>query len=367
MLFPYKYVPHQMEKMQEFIDFIFHKVWCKAPSTEYGIHLFEAEKDLYNLIDDLFKMDLAGRLKDSSSAKFFYEGVNDIYNEFKSLANNEIEEYQRHFEANNKLKESCTGSKDVTPMTYASLNPMKATLNRKLEEFFKNLYSSGFFSLKKSTDKIGATLKDYYHSFVRENDNGVCPFCGLLPIDGEFDPTREAFDHFLPKSKYPFNSVNLKNLAPSCHKCNSGNKRDQDPLHDQHGNRRKTFYPFDSLQPNIEISVSIREKSWIELSPEKLLVKIVSATYAEEVDTWKELFRVEQRYLAKCCNKNGGAGWLNRVFNEHQNYNLTWNEMLGAEIQSATRDPWNDANFLKKAFLEGCDRAGLFTQNGEGA
>ena len=41
MLFPYKYVPHQMEKMQEFIDFIFYEVWCKACTTDYGIHLYE--------------------------------------------------------------------------------------------------------------------------------------------------------------------------------------------------------------------------------------------------------------------------------------------------------------------------------------
>lgn len=365
MLFPYKYVPHTMEKMQEFIDFIFYEVWCKAHSTEYGIHLYEAKKDLYNLMDDLFKMDLAGKLKDSSAALFFYEGVNDIYNEFKSLANNEIEEYKRYFDANNKLKESCTGSEDVTPITYASLNPMKATLNRKLGEFFKTLYSSGFFSLKNTADKIGATLNDYYQSFVRDNDIGVCPFCGLLPIDGEFDPTREAFDHFLPKSKYPFNSVNLKNLAPSCHKCNSGNKRDKDPLHDQHGNRRKTFYPFDCVQPDIQVTLSIKEKSWIELTPDKLFIELVSTVYVEEVETWNELFRIKQRYLARCCHKNGGIGWLNRVLNEHQNYKLTRNELLEAEIQSATRDPWHDANFLKKAFLEGCDRAGLFYPSSE--
>jgi hypothetical protein len=38
MLFSYTYVPHQMERMQEFIDFIFHEVWCKAPvSGPFGL------------------------------------------------------------------------------------------------------------------------------------------------------------------------------------------------------------------------------------------------------------------------------------------------------------------------------------------
>ena len=31
MLFAYIYMPHSMEKMQAFIDYIFFEVWCKAP------------------------------------------------------------------------------------------------------------------------------------------------------------------------------------------------------------------------------------------------------------------------------------------------------------------------------------------------
>jgi hypothetical protein len=34
--------------------------------------------------------------------------------------------------------------------------------------------------------------------------------------------------------------------------------------------------------------------------------------------------------------------------------------MLNAELTSAEASPWFDANFLKKAFLEGCNHAGLF-------
>jgi len=51
MLFAYTYVPHAMEKMQEFIDFIFFEVWCKAPGVEYGIHLFEpSDSPLYQIM-----------------------------------------------------------------------------------------------------------------------------------------------------------------------------------------------------------------------------------------------------------------------------------------------------------------------------
>jgi hypothetical protein len=41
MLFAYTYVPHAMEKMQEFIDFIFFEVWCKAPiGLAFSLDLF---------------------------------------------------------------------------------------------------------------------------------------------------------------------------------------------------------------------------------------------------------------------------------------------------------------------------------------
>jgi hypothetical protein len=37
--------------------------------------------------------------------------------------------------------------------------------------------------------------------------------------------------------------------------------------------------------------------------------------------------------------------------------------MLEAEIESSRANPWAEPNFLKKAFLEGCKRAGLSGRN----
>lgn len=360
MLFPYTYVPHAMEKMQAFIDFIFYEVWCNAPDEEYGIQLFEPFDCLHSIMNELYRRDLAGELKDGAG-KFFYVCVNEIFNEFKGLSVAEIDEYKCFFAANNMIRELCSGATATAPLVYGALPPAKDALNKKIEEFFSKLYSSGFFDLKFVREAIESTLGKYYIDFVRVNDGGICPFCGLLPLDGEYDPTREAFDHYLPKSKYPFNSVNLKNLAPSCSKCNSYNKRDQDPLHDKHNNRRKAFFPFSQTQPSITLTVSVVERNWSPPTPEKLSIDIRSVDFQEEINTWKELFRIEQRYAAKCCSQNGGLYWLNRILSEHQNYRLSRQEMLAAELQSASSSPWVDANFLKKAFLEACDQAELFS------
>lgn len=366
MLFPYIYVPHQMEKMQELIRFIFYEVWCKAPSFEYGIDIFKPCEGLHQIMEELHRRDLAEKLKDGSG-KDFYESINEIFNEFKKLSNLEIDQYQRDFDSNNMIEELCSGSLEHVPTVYVEVPDNKKELNEKIQKFFKNIYSSGFFNLAFVKEVVGSDLGRYYKDFVRKNDTGTCPFCGLLPIDGEYDPTREAFDHYLPKSKYPFNSVNLKNLAPSCGKCNSGNKIDQDPLRGV-ANRRKAFYPFSLEKTGIELSVKLNAKCFsnggeLQLRPEGIEIEIQSTNYFEEVNTWKELFRIETRYVAKCCSNNGGLNWLNRVLSECQNYNLAIPTMLDAELKSAEASPWVESNFLKKAFLEGCQQVGLFNMN----
>lgn len=359
MLFAYTYHPHTMEKMQEYIDFIFFEVWCKAPEEEYGLHLFEPSASLYQIMQELYRRDLAGQLR-NGAGRWFYQSVNEIFNEFKMLSKGDIDTYRNSFRANNSIEELCSASPGNNPVLYRHLDSTNVSLNNKLEEFYSSIYSSGFFALKHVTETIGSDLNKYYDDFVRSNTNGICPFCGLMPLDNEFDPTRDAFDHYLPKSKYPFNSVNLKNLCPSCNKCNSGNKRDKNPLYDDDNNRRKAFYPFSGSTPNIEISVLVLDKSWDRLAPERLSIVLDSSTHCEEISTWNDLFNIEQRYLARCCDNNGGLYWLHRVFDECHNYGCSIREMLNAEIQSAKNNKWREANFLKEAFLEGCQRAGLF-------
>lgn len=361
MLFPYQYIPHKMEKLQEFVDYIFMNVWCQALNSDYDLALFEEQQELHEIMSFLFQLDLAGKLVNGAAKDFFID-VSEIFNEFKSLSESEMQEYSEIYISNNSIANACSCSPDCWPKRYSDLNPQRSDLNKRLEQFFTGLYSSGFFELARVREKINSSFDNYYEDFVRINDNGVCPFCGLMPIDSEFDPTREAYDHYLPKSRYPFNSVNLKNLAPSCNKCNSGCKRDQDPLYDKTGCRRKAFFPFSTSNANILFCLRITNRNWVSLSPEDIELELSSGLHSEEIETWKELYRIEQRYKAKCCIKGGGITWLNRVFNERQNYGLSIEAMVAAEMNSCDLEPWSNVNFLKKAFLEGCRQADLFSE-----
>lgn len=81
---------------------------------------------------------------------------------------------------------------------------------------------------------------------LRRLDIRVCPYCNRmytvtlptkeeLKSEEDFKTTRATFDHFYPKSHYPYLALNLFNLVPSCGVCNS-NKSDSG---------QEILYPYD--------------------------------------------------------------------------------------------------------------------------
>lgn len=60
MLFPYKRPRHPIRAMHGFITYIFDKVWCRAPNEEYSLELFKGFPNLYAVMDELHRADLAG-------------------------------------------------------------------------------------------------------------------------------------------------------------------------------------------------------------------------------------------------------------------------------------------------------------------
>lgn len=364
MLFPYKRIPHAMDQMHEIVEFIFLEVWCNAPRVDYDLHLFQGNPALHRIMSRLIQEDQAGKLSNTGAGAFFLNCVNEIFNEFKALDVAEIQQYREQFEHNNKIDDLCQNTQGSTPVHYGSLNPAKKKLNDKIEKFFKRLYGSGFFDLACVKAELKSTIGQYYRDFVRRgngNDHDVCPFCGLQNIDGEFDPTRDAFDHYLPKGTYPFNSVNLANLCPSCNKCNSGNKLEQDPIHDAAGNRRKAFYPFGKTQPDISILATVQVSDWSNPTAEEISVSVASQDYPDEAKTWAEIYSIPCRYAARCCSRSGGTSWRNKILDDCRNYGLDPQQMHQAEVKTAKSSPWAEANFLKVAFLEGCERTGMFS------
>lgn len=201
-----------------------------------------------------------------------------------------------------------------------------------------------------------------------KNTVGKCPFCGIIDVKGIYHSKREAYDHFLPKGIYPFNSINFYNLAPACHECNSSYKLAQNPLYNTKnpllaatGGRRKSFYPYQTTQYKIQLAITLTCQDWTQIQPDDIQLKTEPDALREELDTWLDLYGIEERYKAKCCAENDGKYWIGKVLDECQNYEKTPEQILN-ELKRLTKlYPYADNNFVRLAFLQARDQAGLFS------
>lgn len=265
----------------------------------------------------------------------------------------QVSEWHSH---NNDIQSLCACDPDKQPATYADIRALNANLEENLKEFCTNLFTK-VIALNAVTSRIGK-IDDHYDEFVSVNEC-KCPYCGYGDIKGINHTRREAYDHFLPKSIYPFNSVNFRNLAPMCHECNSSYKLQQDPIRQPGGTRRKAFYSYAEAPPGTTVRMTFDTKDIQHLKPNEIDMQLAAAGREEEVETWKAVFGIEERYKAKLCGKNDGIYWLQQICDEAKNLGLEPHEMLAARLKSAEANPYADANFLRMPFLIACQRANI--------
>lgn len=358
MLFTYTYISHQMEKMQEFIDFIFFEVWCKAPGNgNFSLDLLNGSPELKEVME-------AFHYSDSKWADFFNSHVERIYGLFVPLTPVEIDKFKQWYQANNDIEKVCANDPSVHIARYADIEATYPDLSKQLASFFKGLYSDKLLGLKALREKIGQ-IDDHYDNFMGRNKEGKCLFCGISDMLGVYHTKREAYDHYLPKGLYPFNSINFRNLVPACHHCNSSYKLEKDPfftLKDPLGKRcrRKAFYPYSVPVYRIEITVDLGKSDIENLEPSDIQLTFGPSAISEEIETWKDVYGIEERYKAKCCNENGGKYWVEEVRIACHNYQTKPDNVLATVRQVSENNPVADSNFLKVAFLEECYRIGIW-------
>ena len=188
MLFPYIYVPHSIEKLQEYIDYLFLEVWCKA-SGDFDIDKI-GHADLKEII-------LAIHYDDKIKKDHLYGPIESIFNIFKTFEASTVQLFAEGYQFNNQVEDLCKGVNGCKPMLYVEIKHVNEALEKELKDFFKNLFNE-VIHLKVVKDKLGE-IDDHYDDFVTENTVGKCPFCGINDIKGVYHNKREAYDHFLPK------------------------------------------------------------------------------------------------------------------------------------------------------------------------
>jgi hypothetical protein len=197
--------------------------------------------------------------------------------------------------------------------------------------------------------------KQHYQIIYNNIPNRVCPFCG----DENFSPLgsqgsrREALDHYLLKDSYPFAAANLLNLVPMGYKCNSQYKNTKDVLYKTDGTRRKCFNPYgdktimvslDNSQPFAGTHGKMRDPlpRW----------KIDFNSNSEEVDTWNEIFHIQDRYANILDDEF--KSWL-EIFGKkcnRRNYPTSNQELIDAlkyYAEDQELEKFGDRAFLKAA------------------
>lgn len=363
MLFHYKYVAHKMEKMQTFIDFIFHDVWCKAP-IGLGFHpaLFDGDPDLKEVMSEF-----GFSAKAPERGKAFYKDVKAIYELFAPLSPQEIDQFKLWYHGNNEIEKVCANDPATQLVRYADIPANHKKLADQLGTFFKGLYSQSLLDLAALRAKVG-DIEDHYQTFMQTNKAGKCPFCGINDLLGEYHGKREAYDHYLPKALYPFNSINFYNLVPACHHCNSSYKTSKNPAYtpkDPAGavNRRAVFYPYKSATHSIELQVTLQHSDIANLTPANITLQFGPAAITQEIDTWKDVYGIEERYKAKLCGDNDGKYWLTQVLDEWSEDGRNPADFLNTLARQTQTKPYAECNFLKLPFLDACQKIGLFLKS----
>jgi len=353
MLFNYRYVNHSIEGLQVYLDHLVKEVWCKA-SGPFSLDLLHPE--LKVIVEDISN--------DDSITKDYLDGpIRQIYELFRDqLTPIQRVQVSAWYDQNNDIEALCAGDPSKQPATYSDIRAISADLEAALKNFCKSLFTD-VIHLSAVTSRIGE-IEAHYRAFVTENGEGKCPYCGCGDIKGVHHSRREAYDHFLPKGIYPFNSVNFHNLAPMCHECNSTYKLLKDPTRHLDpisrktgGTRRKAFCSYATVASGITVNVTLTTRDITKLQPNEINLQLTARGREEEVEAWKDVFGIEERYKAKLCGKNDGMAWLQQIVEESLNGDLTSDQLLALALRAADRSPYDSANFLKGPFLIACQRA----------
>lgn len=350
MIRTYRYVSHSMEKMQEFIDYIFLEVWCRAPEgLVFGRELFAGNSELHDVISSF-----GFSQKAPERGKQFYEDIKDIYVVFSSLTPAEIQQLKDWYAANNEIESICENQNSGF-IRYPDLDSANSDLSEKLKHFFTGLYSRHLLGLVKLREKIGS-IEEHYNQLMEANNRpSKCPFCGLVDILSNHSK-REAYDHYLPKAIYPFNSINFRNLAPTCYYCNSSYKGPVDPVGEDTPN--KVFYPYKATSSQIAITVDLSLNSEAKITKENVSLSYGPDSLQSEITSWREIYGIDERYQVKCSGADA-KDWMEQSRILKDKRKLSISDQIEDLREATGEDALANSNFLKLAFLEGCQRSDL--------
>jgi len=140
-------------------------------------------------------------------------------------------------------------------------------------------------------------LRDAHYERIHDSGIRTCPFCGLSYFRPVGAP-RNALDHFMPISRYPFVGADLRNLAPACHECNSTYKGAVDVLSDDAGARRVCSDPYAGPTFRVSLQGSTLEAGNVIRGRHmpQWIISFLDGP-APEAITWDSVYHIKSRYV----------------------------------------------------------------------
>lgn len=155
----------------------------------------------------------------------------------------------------------------------------------------------------------------------------VCPYCNRMYTTTLFgkNKIRPDFDHFYPQSKYPYLTVSLFNLIPSCSMCNRKKSKEAEVFYKKQDNKnRSIIYPYDESfdEPHGRISFRvITDKKEVMMGQsDEFVIELQPKDYSDKLEF----------------NNTGGV--INKTDVETRfNHNIS-SALSGEEIDAATKE-----------------------------
>ena len=336
MLFNYTYIHNDAEKLQELVRHIVIDVWCQA-TDPFSI----------DLIDNTVFTCSTGetdtiRNKVNRTRVKLKNPIEEIYNLCLAFSTDQKDYIRDAFERNNNIEAICNNT--ITPIFYDELERNTSPdFASKVKSFFNSLYEDIF-------GQKPYFINQHYDAFMQENKR-LCPTCGLNTLEADASNHRDDYDHYLPKEKYPFNAVNLKNLMPICSDCNKKWKKTNNPVMNTLG-VASAYYYYSSTVPDVDIKIIVNNLDICDLN-----IVLLSATMQEKVDSWNRVYSIGRRYKEHViCHNEVGKGWLRKAkadFDRDPSYSID------NEIDDAKAHRLENKNFIRAPFLEECKNKGL--------
>ncbi|MEO1033322.1 MAG: hypothetical protein AAFX55_18180 [Bacteroidota bacterium] len=325
MIYNYNKIAHRITGFHDAIILVFENIFAQDLS-DYDEHL---------LIPEGFK-----DIVRASKAKL-ENPLKELVKIYHGLPSNDKALVKEALKVNNDI--DCLYNKEKFPIKYSALHK---TIQKPLKIFFTDLWEC--YPIVKAVNTTYGSKLEHYETIVDQGDIKVliCPFCGIENFKKKGTKKREAYDHFLAKSDYPFISMNFDLLFPTCHTCNSDEKKDKDTLYNKDGTRRKMYDPYDPQisQNPLEINI-VRNESYNKKSLSTILSNIDwslnfyrTGNTQEELTTWLDVYGIDKRYeteikaLERC--------WLSIIlddFKRSSKLGEPFNDFVKEELKKANK------------------------------